>query len=87
MASGSAVGKGSWRAIAPLPRYLRSWSAIWGDWFAWARTAIVACCRIWVRVISATAAATSASRMRLFAAPVFSDATPRLLIVDWRRFW
>ena len=39
-----------------------------------------------MRVISETACAMSASRMRLFAAAVFSEATPRLFIAESRRF-
>ena len=66
--------------------YLSNCSAICGAWFACARTAIVDCCRICVRTISDTAFATSASRMRLFAAPAFSDATPRLSIECSSRF-
>ena len=66
--------------------YLSNCRAICGAWFAWANTAIVDCCRICVRTISDTDCATSASRIRLFAAPMFSADTLRLFTALLIRF-
>lgn len=58
----------------------RSLSANCGIWFAWASTETPDCDRMLLRVISDVSIATSTSRMREFAAEMFSRADPRFAI-------
>ena len=38
--------------VGSVSSYLSNWRTDCGAWFAWARTAIDDCCRIWLRIIS-----------------------------------